>query len=163
MSKKATVYELESGALPDIRTASILILDFSASETMRNKCFVWTRLSIFLLQQPKLTKTTAKHTTQACGFSWVHHHIQLCFIHQLYRFSVLSLWPLGLQHTRFPCPSLPPWACWNSCPLSWWCHPTISSSVTRFSSCPQTFQASKSFSMSQIFTSGHNLATKQQQ
>ena len=60
MSKKATVYELESGALPDIRTASILILDFSASETMRNKCFVWTRLSIFLLQQPKLTKTTAK-------------------------------------------------------------------------------------------------------
>ena len=42
----------------------------------------------------------------------------------------------------------------NSCPLSWWCHPTISSSVTSFSSCPQSFSASGSFQMSQLFTSG---------
>ena len=40
-----------------------------------------------------------------------------------------SLWPHGLQHTRLPCPSLSPRVCSNSCPLSWWCHPTISSSV----------------------------------
>ena len=84
--------------------------------------------------------------------------------HQLYRrFSFLSLWPHGQQHTRFPCPSLPPRACWNSCPLSRWCHPTILSSVAPFSSCSQSFPASGSFSMSQLFTSGHDLATEQQQ
>ena len=42
-----------------------------------------------------------------------------------------SLQPYGLQHARLPCPSLAPGVCSNSCPLSWWCHPTISSSVTR--------------------------------
>ena len=52
------------------------------------------------------------------------------------------------------CPSLSPGVCSNSCPLSQWCHPTISSSVTPFSSCPQSFPASRSFPMSQIFASG---------
>ena len=52
-----------------------------------------------------------------------------------------SLRPHGLQHTRPPYPSLFPGVCSNSCPLSWWCHPTISSSVTPFSSCPQSFLA----------------------
>ena len=58
--------------------------------------------------------------------------------------SVLSnsLWPHGLQHTRLPCPSPTPRAYSNSCPLSWLCHPTISSSVVPFSSCPQSFPAS---------------------
>ena len=51
------------------------------------------------------------------------------------------------------CPSLIPGACSNSCPLSWWCHPTISSSVTSFSSYPQSFPASGSFPMSQLFAS----------
>ena len=51
-----------------------------------------------------------------------------------------SLWPHGLQHTRLPCPSLAPGACSNSCPLNWWYHPTISSSVTLFSSCIQSSQ-----------------------
>ena len=55
---------------------------------------------------------------------------------------------------RLPCPSLSPGVCSNSCPLSWWCHPTISSSVTPFSSCPQSFPASGSFPMSQFFASG---------
>ena len=50
-----------------------------------------------------------------------------------------SLWPHGLQHTRLPCPSLSPGVCSNSCPLSWWSYPTISSSVTPFSSCSQSF------------------------
>ena len=53
-----------------------------------------------------------------------------------------SLWPHGLQHTRPPCPSLTPGVYSNSCPLSQWCHPTISSSVVPFSSCPQSFPAS---------------------
>ena len=55
------------------------------------------------------------------------------------------LWPHGLQHTRRPCPSLSPWVYSNSCPLSQWCHPTISSSVVLFSSCPQSFPASGFF------------------
>ena len=64
-----------------------------------------------------------------------------------------SLWPYGLQHTRLPCPSLSPGVCLNSCPLCQWCHPTISSSVAPFS-CPQSFPASGSFSMSWPFASG---------
>ena len=60
----------------------------------------------------------------------------------------------GLQHTRLTCPSPTPGACSNSCPLSWWCHPTISSSVILFSSCLQSFPASGSFPMSRLFTSG---------
>ena len=59
----------------------------------------------------------------------------------------------GLQHARLPCPSPTPGACSNSCPLSQWCHPTISSSVMPFS-CPQSFPASGSFQMSQLFESG---------
>ena len=64
-----------------------------------------------------------------------------------------SLWPHGLQHTRLPCPSSNPGVYSNSCPLSWWCHPTISSSVIPFSSCLQSFPASGSFSISQFFAS----------
>ena len=59
-----------------------------------------------------------------------------------------------LKHARLPCPSLSPRVCSNSCPLSWWYHPTISSSVASFSSCLQFFPASESFSMSQFFASG---------
>ena len=65
-----------------------------------------------------------------------------------------SLRPHGLQHAGLPCPSPSPGACSNSHPLSQWCHPTISSSVVPFSSCPQSFPVSGSFPMSQFFTSG---------
>ena len=65
-----------------------------------------------------------------------------------------SLWPHGLQQSRLPCPSLSPGVCSHSCPLSQWCHPTISSSVIPFSSCLQTFPASESFQMSQLLVSG---------
>ena len=65
-----------------------------------------------------------------------------------------SLWPHVLQHTRLPCSSPSPGAYLNSCPLSWWCHPTISSSVFPFSSGLQPFPASGSFQMSHLFTSG---------
>jgi len=65
-----------------------------------------------------------------------------------------SLWPHEPQHTRPPCPSPTPGVYPNSCPLSQWCHPTISSSVVPFSSCPQSFPASGSFQMSQLLASG---------
>ena len=65
-----------------------------------------------------------------------------------------SLWPHELQHARLPCPSPTPQACSSSCPLSQWCHPTVSSSVIPFSSCLQSFPASGSFPMTQLLTSG---------
>ena len=65
-----------------------------------------------------------------------------------------SLWAHRLQHARLPCPSPNPRACSNSCPLSWWCHPTISSFVVSFSFCLQSLPASGSFQMSQFFASG---------
>ena len=68
--------------------------------------------------------------------------------------QVQSLWPHELQHARFLCPSLSPWVSSNSCPLSQWCHPIISTSVIPFSSCPQFFPAPGSFPMSQLFTPG---------
>ena len=79
----------------------------------------------------------------------------------LYQFSQFSYsvvsyswWPHGLQHARPPCSSSTPGVHSNSCPLSRWHHPTISSSVIPFSSCLQSFPASGSFQMRQLFTSG---------
>ena len=70
--------------------------------------------------------------------------------------SVMSdfLWPHGLKHARPPCPSPTLRACSNSCPSSWWCHQTISSSVFPFFTCLQSFPGSRSFPVSQFFTSG---------
>ena len=65
-----------------------------------------------------------------------------------------SLRPHGLQHARLPCLLETPRAYSNSCPLSWWCHPTISSSVVLFSSHLQSFPATRCFQMSLFFTSG---------
>jgi len=90
------------------------------------------------------------------SFSSPHPESPGKYLLLLFSHSVVSnsLWPHGLQHARLCCPSLSPWVCSNSCPLSQWCHPTISSSVTPFSSCPQSFPASGSFPMTQLFTSG---------
>ena len=68
--------------------------------------------------------------------------------------SCLALWPHGLQHARPPCPSPTPRIYSDSCPLSRWCHPTISSSVIPFTSCLQSLPASGSFPMSQLFEWG---------
>ena len=65
-----------------------------------------------------------------------------------------SLCTHRLQHARLSCPALCPGVCSNSCSLSQWCHPPISSSSSSFSSCPQSFSASGSFPVSQLFTSG---------
>ena len=74
----------------------------------------------------------------------------------LFSHSVMtdSLTPHGLQHTRLPCPSLPPGICSNSSPLGEWYHPTVLSSVASFSSCLQFFPASRSIPINQLFTSG---------
>ena len=65
-----------------------------------------------------------------------------------------SLWPHDLQQARPPCPSQAPGVYSSSYPSSWWCHPTMSSSVIPFSSCPQSLPASGSFPMSQLFAWG---------
>ena len=90
--------------------------------------------------QPKRTKIMASGPISSVQFSH----------------SVLSdsLRPNELQHARPPCPSPTPRVHSDSHPLSWWCHPVISSSVVPFSSCPQVLPASVSFPMSQLFTWG---------
>ena len=101
-----------------------------------------------------LSTTEALWKGQAGSFSLYpqmhHQRAQICYC------SVVSdsLWPHGLQQARFLCPSPTPGAYSNSCLLSRWCHPTISSSVAPFSSWLQSFLASGSFPMSQFFTSG---------
>ena len=77
---------------------------------------------------------------------------QFSSVAQLVLFN--SSQPHESQHSRPPCPLPSPGVYSNPCPSSWWCHPTISSSVVPFSSCPQSFPASGSFQMSQFFTSG---------
>ena len=111
------------------------------------------------------------------SLDWQLYHSNLCLHHHVASFLFLcvlssyediihcisvqfscsvvsdSLRPHELQHARPPCPSPTPGAYPNSCPLSWWCHPTVSSSVVPFFSCPQFFPAG-SFQMSQLFASG---------
>ena len=84
------------------------------------------------------------------------HRLNGIFSSVQFSHSVMSdsSWPHGPQHTRPPCPSPTPRVYSNSSPLSWWCHPTISSSAFPFSSCLQSFPASRSFQMSQFFTAG---------
>ena len=81
-------------------------------------------------------------------------NINISSVHFSHSVVSNNLPPRGLQHARIPCPSLTPGACSESCPLSWWCHPTISSSVVPVSSYLQSFPASGSFPGSQLFASG---------
>ena len=80
----------------------------------------------------------------------------LTFMSVQFSHSVVSnsLQPQEPQHARPPCPSPTPRDHPNPCSLSWWCHPTVSSSVIPFSSCPQSFPASGYFQMSHLFASG---------
>ena len=88
------------------------------------------------------------------SFLWLPSSLSMHSVQFSHSVVSSSLWPHGLWHARLPCPSVSPGVCSNSCPLSKWCHPTISSFVGPFSSCLQSFPASESFSMSQFFTSG---------
>ena len=106
----------------------------------------------YLFQQPGGPNRIPHHLTSYIPFP--KNDLQTL----MYQFSCSvtsdSLWPHGLQHTMFPCPSPTPKACSNSCPSSQWCHPTISSSVVPSSSCLQSFPASGSFPVSQFFAPG---------
>ena len=93
----------------------------------------WGELSVFLLHH-----------------LWVHK----CFVSESCSAVPDSMWPHGPQHARPACPSPTPGVCSNSCPLSQWCHPAISSSVIPFSSCLQSFPGKESFPMSKFFASG---------
>ena len=101
---------------------------------------------------PQISHFSSQKTKNYLTFSLPSHII----LFLLFSCSVVSnsLWPHGLQHARLPCPSPTPGVCSNSCPLSQWCHPTISSSVIPLSSYPQSFPASGSFPMSWLFASG---------
>ena len=121
---------------------------------------------------PHLIGSTVCSTSYGGKWPFITHRFHLwCDIgklflfraHQSFNFSSVqfshsvvsdSLWPQGLQHARPPCPSPTPWVYSNSCPLSQWCHPTISSSVIPFSSRLQTFPASWSFQTSQFIPWG---------
>ena len=83
-------------------------------------------------------------------------HLILCLSSVQFSHSVMSysLWSHRKQLVRIPCPSATPRSCSNSCSSSWWCHPTISSSVILFFSCLQSFPTSGSFPTSQFFASG---------
>ena len=106
-------------------------------------------LLLFLKDKSKFTCTMILFATVKNGL-----HINLDSV-QFSRSVVSdSLRPHELQHARPHCPSPTPWVHPNPCPSSRWCHPTSSSSVVPFSSCPQSFPASGSFPMSQLFTSG---------
>ena len=95
------------------------------------------------------------HTTRVSTMDWPHP-CSTSLLSVQFSCSVVSdsLWPHGLQYARPPCPSPTPRVYPNSRPLSQWYHPTISSSVIPFSSCLQSFPASGSFQMSQLFASG---------
>ena len=108
------------------------------------------------LQTNLIAEYMQKSLIDCCWTPLLKVSVQLLYSLLLFSRSVMSdsLWPHGLQHARLPCPSPTPGACSDSCPLSQWCYPTISSSVVPFSSCPQSFPASGSFPMSQLFESG---------
>ena len=96
---------------------------------------------IFYLNKKKSTSVSNLNTSFWINSVQLLSHVRL-------------LWPHGLQHTRPPCPSPALGVYSKSCPLSRWSHPTISSSVIPFSFCLPSFPASRSFQMSQLFTSG---------
>ena len=109
--------------------------------------------SAMIIQLTLLTRLGTPHATSA--YNWVS---QICPQISSIQFSCSvmfnSLQPHEPQHTRPPCPSPTPGIHRNPCPLCRWCHPTISSFVVPFSSCPHSFPASGSFQMSQFFVSG---------
>ena len=104
-----------------------------------------------------IQENSAIHNFTVSVYVWLKiHPFPICTnVSSVQSFShVPSLRPHGLQHARLPCPSPTPRTCSNSCPTSRWCHPTISSSLVPFSSCPQSLPASESFPMSQLFAWG---------
>ena len=129
-------------------------LMFPSCEITKASLFPFTHLN----QTDKLCKECLHYLNSS--FSWDEpiwrKHKFFVFSSVQFSCSVVSdsLWPHEPQHTRPPCPSPTPGVHLNPCSLSQWCHPSVSSSVIPFFSCPQSFPASGSFQMSQPFTSG---------
>ena len=124
-------------------------------------------LEAYKIKTPSWSFETSAHLKHICwsfiyerGYSnsqWTFKKVFNITDHSVqFSHSVMSdsLWPREPQHARPPCPSPTPRVHPNPCPLSWWCHPTILSSIISFSSCPQSFPASGSFPMSQLFAWG---------
>ena len=107
-------------------------------------------LSFFLGRHLRMSRPKCRHFSCSFKSTVVSKFRSVQFNHLVVSDS---LWPHGLQHARSPCPSPTPGVYSNSCPLSQWCHPTISSSVIPFSSHLKSFPASGSFQMSQFFAS----------
>ena len=126
------------------------------------QCIFFILLSVMMMASAQWTWVLASSRSYwGTGNRMLLHPGSQIFRHSLetelqFSCSVVSysLWPHGLQHTRLPCPSPSPGTCWNTSPSSQWWHPTISSSVIAFSSCPQPFPASESFPMRWLFMSG---------
>ena len=118
------------------------------SQPFKQEVNIWSRSSTSGYTSGE--NSNSKRCTHLC----VHYSTIYDSQHMFSSLVSDSLWPHGLLHARLPCPLPAPGACSNSCPLSQWCHPTISSSILPFSSCLQSFPASRSFPMSQFFTAG---------
>ena len=135
--------------------------------TRRNACSRTTTSGVLTMTVP-LRFPCASHMYQKCTVilqyinvyvvKYIYINVYLYIIKLYIQFSCSvvsnSLWPHGPQYARLPYPSPTPRACSNSGPSNWWCHPTISSSVSPFSPSLQSFPASGSFPMSQFFASG---------
>ena len=119
---------------------------------------VCNKLFFFLRFQAVSLKKTKKHSRHGISYFSSQSFLPFSFLTLLLCCCLLvvsdSLRSHGPQHTRLPCPSPTPGVHSNSCSLSRWCHPTISSSVIPFSFCLQSFPASGSLLMSQLFASG---------
>ena len=115
--------------------------------------FLWYMHYIFYTLTPIRNYCTICFPNLACR-RYIYTHTRIKSVQFSHLVMSNSFQPYELQHVRLPCPSPTPRVYSNSCTLSWWCHPTISSSVIHFFSCLQSFPASGSFPISQFFTSG---------
>ena len=122
-------------------------------------------LALFIVMLPKAHLSSHFRMSGVITPSWLSgswrsflhsSSVYSCLLFSISSASVRSnsFQPPELQHVRLPCPSPSPRPCSSSCPSSWWCHPTISSSVVPFSSCLQFFLVSGSFLMGWLFASG---------
>ena len=128
---------------------------FFVHEILQARRLEWVAIPFFRVSSWPRDQTWVSHIAGRFFTVWANRQAP-CGSLLLFSCSVVcdSLKPYGWQYVRLPCPSPSPGTCSNSCPLSQWCHPTISSSVVPFSSCLQSFPATGSFPMSQLFTSG---------
>ena len=129
---------------------------FSVREFSQARILEWVTISCSRRSSlPRVQPMSLVSRALAGSFftSWATEDTNIDNIVVVQSLSCVWLWPHGLQHVRFPCPSPSPGVCSNSCPLSWWCSLTISSSAA-YLFCLQSFPASVSFPVSQLFTCG---------